>query len=48
MRGNNQSDEMLTYDWHAVFSSILVLNNKATSEDLDLDFPVRITGATSS
>jgi hypothetical protein len=46
VRGNNQPDEMLPYDWHAVFSSTLVLNNNATSEDLDLDFPVRITGAT--
>ena len=46
VRGNNQPDEMLPYDWHAVFSSTLVLNNNATSADLDLDFPVRITGAT--
>jgi hypothetical protein len=29
-----------------VFSSRLVLNANANSEDLDLDFPVRITGAT--
>jgi hypothetical protein len=46
VRGNNQPDEMLPYDWHAVFSSTLVLNANANSEDLDLDFPVRITGAT--
>jgi hypothetical protein len=46
VRGNNQPDELLPYDWHAVFSSTLILNNNATSEDLDLDFPVRITGAT--
>jgi len=46
VRGNNQPDEMLPYDWHAVFSSKLSLNDKATDEDLDLDFPVRITGAT--
>ena len=46
LRGNNQPDEMLPYDWHAVFSSTLVLNSNANSEDLDLDFPVRITGAT--
>lgn len=46
VRGNNQPDEMLPYDWHAVFSSNLVLNDKATNEDLALDFPVRITGAT--
>jgi hypothetical protein len=46
VRGNNQPDEMLPYDWHAVFSSTLVLNANANSEDLDLDFPIRITGAT--
>ncbi|RPI51625.1 MAG: hypothetical protein EHM55_18475 [Acidobacteria bacterium] len=46
VRGNNQPDELLPYDWHAVFSSTLVLNDKASNEDLDLDFPLRITGAT--
>ena len=46
VRGNNQPDEMLPYDWHSVFSSTLELNANANSEDLDLDFPVRITGAT--
>jgi hypothetical protein len=46
VRGNNQPDEMLPYDWHAVFTSTLVLNANANSEDLDLDFPVRISGAT--
>jgi hypothetical protein len=46
VRGNNQPDELLPYDWHLVFSSTLVLNDKANDKDLDLDFPVRITGAT--
>jgi hypothetical protein len=46
VRGNNQPDELLPYDWHAIFSSTLVLNDKAQNEDLNLDFPVRITGAT--
>lgn len=46
VRGNNQPDELLPYDWHTVFSSTLVLNDKANNEDLDLDFPLRITGAT--
>ena len=46
VRGNNQPDELLPYDWHAVFSSTLLLNDKATHEDLDLDFPVRVSGAT--
>jgi hypothetical protein len=47
VRGNNQPDELLPYDWHTVFSSTLVLNDKANNEDLDLDFPLRITGARS-
>ena len=48
VRGNNQPDELLPYDWHATFSSTLTLNNNASNADLDLDFPVRITGATLS
>ena len=48
VRGNNQPDELLPYDWHLVFTSTLTLNNNATNEDLDLDFPIRITGATLS
>lgn len=46
VRGNNQPDEFLTYDWHAIFSSTLTLNDNANDEDLDIDFPLRITGAT--
>jgi hypothetical protein len=46
VRGNNQPDEILPYDWHAVFSSTLTLNSNATDEDLDIDFPVRVSGAT--
>jgi hypothetical protein len=46
VRGNNQPDEMLPYDWHAVFSSTLVLNDNANKEELNIDFPVRVTGAT--
>src|SRR5688500_6894206 len=48
VRGNNQPDELLPYDWHLVFTSTLTLNDNATNEDLDLDFPIRITGATLS
>ena len=48
VRGNNQPDELLPFDWHAVFSSTLVLNDKANKEELNLDFPLRITGATLS
>jgi hypothetical protein len=46
VRGNNQPDELLKYDWHAIFSSTLSLNDKSKDTDLDIDFPVRITGAT--
>ena len=48
VRGNNQPDELLPYDWHAMFSSTLVLNDNARKEELNLDFPLRITGATLS
>lgn len=46
VRGNNQPDELVPYDWHALFSSTLTLNTNANDEDLDLDFPIRVTGAT--
>ena len=46
VRGNNQPDELLPYDWHAFFSSTITLNSNASDTDLDLDFPVRMTGAT--
>ena len=46
VRGNNQPDELLPYDWHAVFSSSLVLNADGEQQETHLDFPVRITGAT--
>ncbi len=43
VRGNNQPDEILPYDWHAVFSTTLSFNSEAADADLDVDFPVRIT-----
>jgi hypothetical protein len=46
VRGNNQPDEILPYDWHAIFSATVTLTNVATDEDVDLDFPVRITSTT--
>jgi hypothetical protein len=46
VRGNNQPDELLPYDWHAVFSTTINLTDKATHKDVDLDFPVRITSTT--
>jgi hypothetical protein len=46
VRGNNQPDDILAYDWHAVFSAAVQLNGQATDEDLDIDFPVRVTATT--
>jgi hypothetical protein len=42
VRGNNQPDEILPYDWHTVFSTTLTFNSKATDKDVDVEFPVRI------
>jgi|SRR5687767_7806132 hypothetical protein len=46
VRGNNQPDEILPYDWHAVFSATLSLNANATNDDVDVSFPIRITATT--
>ena len=46
VRGNNQPDDILAYDWHTIFSASVQLNGNATDDDLDIDFPVRITAAT--
>ena len=46
VRGNNQPDEILPYDWHAIFSATVLLTDKARHEDVDVDFPVRITSTT--
>jgi hypothetical protein len=46
VRGNNQPDDILTYDWHAVFSTTMTLNSNATSDDVDVAFPIKITATT--
>jgi len=46
VRGNNQPDEILAYDWHAVFSTSMAFNAQATSDDVDVAFPIRITATT--
>jgi hypothetical protein len=46
VRGNNQPDDILAYDWHTIFSASIQLNGNATDKDLDIDFPVRITATT--
>ena len=43
VRGNNQPDDILAYDWHAVFSVNVNINDNALSDDVDLAFPVRLT-----
>lgn len=42
VRGNNQPDEIVSYDWHAVFAVSLSFNSNATDKDLDVAFPVRL------
>ena len=46
VRGNNQPDEILPYDWHAVFSVTSAFNSKATDKDIAIKFPVRVTATT--
>lgn len=46
VRGNNQPDEILTFDWKTSFTLTVTLNQNATDGDLDLAFPVDITAAT--
>jgi hypothetical protein len=46
VRGNNQPDEILPYDWHTIFSTSIVFNSKATDKDVDVEFPVKISSTT--
>jgi hypothetical protein len=46
VRGNNQPDEILAFDWRTSFTLTVTLNQNATDGDLDLTFPVDITAAT--
>ena len=46
VRGNNQPDEILEFDWKTTFTVTIRLNNTAADADLDLAFPVDITAAT--
>lgn len=46
VRGNNQPDDILPYDWHAVFSTSVALNSQATHKDVDIEFPVKISSTT--
>ena len=46
VRGNNQPDDVLPYDWHAVFGASITLNANADDDDLDIDYPVRVVATT--
>jgi hypothetical protein len=46
VRGNNQPDEILEFDWRTIFTVTIRLNATAADSDLDLAFPVDITAAT--
>jgi hypothetical protein len=46
VRGNNQPDEILAYDWHATFSNTITLNSNATNDDVDVAFPIKLTATT--
>lgn len=45
VRGNNQPDEILPFDWKTRFSISLLLNNNSTKDEVDLDFPVDLLSA---
>jgi hypothetical protein len=45
VRGNNQPDDILPYDWKTSFSVSVTLNEKADDDDY-LAFPVDLTSAT--
>jgi hypothetical protein len=45
VRGNNQPDEILPYDWKTSFAVSVRLNDKADDDDY-LSFPVDLTSAT--
>lgn len=42
---NEQPDEIRTFDWHAVFTVTVVFNQDALDNDVDLDFPIRLTAS---
>ena len=46
VRGNNQPDDILAYDWHTAFSANISLNANADDDDLDIDYPVRVVATT--
>jgi hypothetical protein len=43
VRGNDQPDDILKYDYIATFAVTVTINKNAADKDIDLDFPVKIT-----
>lgn len=48
VRGNNQPDEIVPYDWHAAFGVSVVFNGNADDDDVDMAWPVKLTATTIS
>jgi hypothetical protein len=46
VRGNNQPDDVLLFDWMTTFQITLKVNANATNKDVDLSFPITIASAT--
>jgi hypothetical protein len=46
VRGNNQPDEILGFDWFTSFVVTATLNSNANDDDFDLEFPVDLTSVT--
>jgi hypothetical protein len=45
VRGNNQPDDILEYDWHTAFNVTVKINNHATDDSIKLSFPVTLSSA---
>ncbi len=46
VRGNNQPDDILEYQYHTSFAVTLVINNHATDKSIGVSFPVTLSSAT--
>lgn len=46
VRGNNQPDELLPFDWFTSFVVSATLNSNANDNDVDLEFPIDLTSVT--
>lgn len=45
VRGNNQPDEIVPFEYHTAFNLAATINSKATDKSIDLDFPVKLSSA---